>query len=259
MPEIVAYLNEAYWATGDAFGAAKDAGFRAVEIPEMFYEPPEDPAGERALRDRVEALGLGVIWHTHPKHNRHFGSEDRVLRQANIDRTARELDFAHRMGWTTFVIHPGKADSEAEKARAREALAGLAERAEGLGIQLALENASGPFDGDPGELAQTCREIPGVRLTYDCSHAYRSVYCREGRGDIVAHLTAVRPFVHSIQFNDYNGTANCALGRGVLPWDALMPMALEMACETWTIELHSVEETVASKAFLESWLADNPG
>jgi sugar phosphate isomerase/epimerase len=254
MPEVVAYLNEAYWATEDAFGTAKAGGFRAVEIPEMFHPAPEDEAGQETLRASVEALGLSVIWHTAPAHNRHFGSGDAVLRQANIERTAWELSFVHRMGWDTFVIHPGKAETEADKARAHEALECLSEQAGELGIQLALENASGPFDGDPGELARICQRVPGMRLTYDCSHAFRSEFCRGGQGDLLEHLAIVRPFVHSIQFNDYDGSTNCEVGKGVLPWGELMPIALEMGCETWTIELHGIEETVASKVYLEQWL-----
>ncbi len=254
MPEIVAYLNEAYWATGDAFTTAKNAGFRAVEIPEMFYELPEDETGQDALRASTEALGLSVIWHTEPAHNRHFGSSDVELRAGNIARTEWELDSVQRMGWQTFVLHPGKAEGEDDRARAYEALRGLSEKAADRGIQLALENASGPFNGDPNMLADICERVPGIKLTYDCAHAYRSEFCRAGKGDLIDHLSIVRPHVHSIQFNDYDGSTNCEVGRGLLPWDALMPIALEMACETWTIELHSIEETEASKAYLEAWL-----
>lgn len=258
MPEIVAYLNEAYWATGDAFGTAKAGGFQAVEIPEMFYVPPEDEAGQETLRASAKALGLSVIWHTAPAHNRYFGSGDAALRQANIERTVWELDFADQMGWRTFVIHPGKPEGEEEEGRAHDALRQVQEKASRRGVQLMLENASGPFNGDPNVLAGICRRVPGIKLTYDCSHAFRSEFCRGGQGDLLEHLAIVRPFVHSIQFNDYNGSTNCEVGKGVLPWSELMPIALEMDCETWTIELHSIEETVASKVYLEEWLSGEP-
>ena len=252
MPEIVAYLNEAYWAAGDGFAAARGQGFRAVEIPEMYYAPPEDSEGEAALQAATE--GLSVIWHTAPAHNGHFGSADRELRDANIARTEWELDFVQRMGWRTFIVHPGKPDGEEDEARAYEALRTVGERATDRGIQLVVENASGPFNGDPNVLADICERVPGARLTWDCSHAYRSEYCQNGQGDLMEHLSIVRQHVHSIQFNDYNGSTNCEVGQGLLPWDRLMPIALEMGCETWTIELHSIEETLASRTYLETWL-----
>ena len=254
MPEIVAYLNQAFFDAGDAFLAAKGAGFSAVEIPEMYFEPPEDDAGCAQLKQKAEELALDVIWHTHPAYNRNLGSGDKAARKQDIDRMVWELDFVSRTGWRTFVIHPGHAGTEDAKGRARDALGALSENAESLGIQLVLENASGPFNGDPNELAGICKQVPGLKLTYDCSHAYRSEFCTGGRGSIIDHITIARPYIHSIQFNDYNGSRNCALGEGEIPWDEVMPIALALNCETWTVELKTIEETVASKVFLEGWL-----
>jgi sugar phosphate isomerase/epimerase len=254
MPEIVAYLNQAFFDAGDAFLAAKGAGFSAVEIPEMYFEPPEDNAGCVQLKQEAEELALDVIWHTHPAYNRNLGSADEAARKQDIDRMVWELDFVGRTGWRTFVIHPGNAETEDDKARVYDSLTTLSEKAGSLGIQMALENASGPFNGDPNELAGICQRAPGMKLTYDCSHAFRSEFCTGGSGSIVDHVSIARPFIHSIQFNDYDGSRNCALGEGEIPWDDVMPIALALDCETWTIELKTIEETVASKVYLERWL-----
>jgi sugar phosphate isomerase/epimerase len=165
-----------------------------------------------------------------------------------------ELDWAHSLGWDVFVLHPGPAETEADRQRVYKALGFINEKAVALDIQLALENGSGAFSGDPHELVRICKEVPGLKLTLDCSHAYRSVFCREGEGTIIEYFSIVAPLIHSFQFNDYGGKTNCTVGKGILPWRELMPRALAICCETWTIELHTIHETVASRDFLQCWL-----
>jgi len=128
------------------------------------------------------------------------------------------------------------------------------EKAIALNIQLLLENASGPFDGDPHQLVRTIEQVPGLKLTFDCSHAYRSIFCREGKSTLIDHLSIVNPYVYSFQFNDYDGKTNCEVGKGMLPWHQFMPMALDIGCDTWAIELNTIQETVASRDFLQRWL-----
>ena len=254
MTQIAAYLNQEFFDTGDAFGTAKALGFDAVQIPEMYFPPPEDEAGQERFAKALEKYDLKASWHTSPSHNRHFGSTDVALRERNIERMLWELDWIHRLGWDVFVIHPGPAETEADRQRVYEALRLINERAAALDIQLVLENASGAFDGDPHELVRTCGEVSGLELALDCSHAYRSVFCKEGRDTILDHLSIVAPSIHSFQFNDYDGRTNCAVGKGMLPWQELMPRVLAIGCETWTIELHTIRETVASRDSLQGWL-----
>ncbi|MDP6779190.1 MAG: sugar phosphate isomerase/epimerase family protein [Candidatus Latescibacteria bacterium] len=253
MYEIAAYLNQEFWDTGDAFGTAGSYGFTSAEIPEMYCPAPEDSESRERLREAIAASGLQSWWHTLPAHNRHFGSTDEALRSENVQRMEWELEFVHDLGWDRFVIHPGSAADETDKRRVYAALEGLQEKAAALGVQLLVENASDPFNGDPYELARLCDEVPGLALAYDCSHAYRSAYCREGRGSMVDHLKIVVPRVRAIQFNDYNGTANCDLGEGLLPWEALLPVVAETPCDTFTIELQTVAETVSSRDTLLKW------
>jgi sugar phosphate isomerase/epimerase len=254
MTQIAAYLNKEFLDTGDAFGTAKSLGFDAVEIPEMFFSPPEDEVGQEQLAQTIKKYDLKVRWHTSPSYNQYFSSADADLRSKNIERMLWELSLAHKMGWNVFLIHPGHAGAEEDKQRVYEALRFINEKAIALNIQLLLENASGPFDGDPHQLVRTIEEVPGLKLTFDCSHAYRSIFCREGKGTLIDHLSIVKPFVYSFQFNDYDGKTNCEVGKGMLPWRQFMPMALDIGCETWAIELNTIQETVASRDFLQRWL-----
>ena len=254
MTQIAAYLNQEFLNTGDAFGTAKSLGFDAVEIPEMFFSPPEDEEGQEQLAQTIKKYDLKTRWHTSPSYNQYFSSENSDLQSENIERMLWELDFVHRMGWDVFLIHPGSAETEEDKQRAYEALRVINEKAIALNIQLVLENASGPFNGDPHELVRTMEEVGNLKLTFDCSHAYRSLFCKEGKGTLIDHLSIVKPFVHSFQFNDYDGKTNCELGKGMLPWHQFMPMALDIGCETWAIELNTIRETVASRDFLQRWL-----
>jgi sugar phosphate isomerase/epimerase len=254
MTQIAAYLNKEFFDTDNAFETAKSLGFDAVEIPEMYFSPPEDEVGQKQLTETVKKYDLKTRWHTSPSYNQYFSSADDSLRSKNIDRMLWELDFVRRMGWNVFLIHPGSAETAEDKQRAYEALRIINERAVVLNLKLVLENASGAFNGDPHELVRTMEEVGSLKLTFDCSHAYRSLFCKEGKGTIIDHLSIVKPFVHSFQFNDYNGKANCEVGKGMLPWQEIMPIALEIGCETWAIELQTIHETVASKDFLQNWL-----
>ncbi len=253
MYEIAAYLNQEFWDNGDAFGTARSLGFTSVEIPEMHCPMPEEPGELVRFKAAVLAAGMRSWWHTLPAHNRHFGSLDEALRGGNIRRIEWELAFAHDLGWDRFVIHPGSAADESEKQSVYSALGCLQEKAAALGIQLLVENASDRFNGDPNELARICDEVQGLGLAFDCSHAYRSVYCREGHGSIVDHLKIVAPRAQAIQFNDYDGTANCALGQGLLPWEELLPIIANIRCEAFTVELQTIAETVSSRDYLVRW------
>ena len=254
MTQIVAYLNKEFLDTGDAFGTAKSLGFNAVEIPEMFFSPPEDEEGQEQLAQTLKKYDLKARWHTSPTYNQYISSENSDLRAQDIERMLWELDFVNKIGLDAFLIHPGSAETEEDKQRAYEALRVINEKAIALNIQLVLENASGPFNGDPHELVRTMEEVGNLKLTFDCSHAYRSLFCQENKGTLIDHLSIVKPFVHSFQFNDYNGKTNCELGKGMLPWHQFMPMALDIGCETWAIELNTIHETVASRDFLQRWL-----
>ena len=252
MTQIAAYLNKEFFDSKDAFATAKSLGFDYVEIPGMVFSPPEDLEGRKKLAEKLERHNLKARWHTSPSHNTYFGSSDAFLRRKNIDQSLWELSFVHEMGWEMFIIHPGQAEIENDRQRAYEALRIINEKTVELNIQLELENASGVFNGHPHELVRICEEVPGLKITFDCSHAYRSTFCQEGEGSIVDHLSIIKPFTNSFQFNDYNGTKNCTVGEGILPWDELMPIILSIPCDVWAIELNSIEETVKTRDFLKS-------
>jgi len=254
MPQIMAYLNREFFDTGDAFGTAKSLGFDAVEIPESFFTPPEHEKDRMHLARILKTYGLKARWHTNPQYNRHLSSENAVLRSENIERMLWELAFARKMGWNEFIIHPGPAATERDKQRVYESLKVINEKACKLHIQLLLENASGGFDGDPYELVRIMNEVPGLKITLDLVHAFRSFFCKTGKGTLIDYLSILSPFISSFQFNDYDGEKRCTVGTGVLPWQTLMPKILSTQCKTWTIELHTVQETVSSKEYLQRWL-----
>jgi len=254
MTQIAAYLNKEFFDSKDAFTTAKSLGFDYVEIPGRFFLPPENLEGRKKLAEKLKRHNLQARWHTSPGHNTYFGSSDEEKRQTNIDRTLWELSFVYEMGWELFIIHPGQAETEDDRLRAYEALNIANEKAVQLNIQLELENASAVFNGHPHELVRICEEVPGLKITFDCSHAYRSTFCQGGEGSIVEHLSIVKPFTNSFQFNDYDGTRNCAVGEGMLPWDELMPIILSIPCDVWAIELNSIGETVKTRDVLQGWL-----
>ena len=253
LPTIAAYMNPDFLNRPDPWVEANTRGFQMVEIPGCHFDPFDEANSATDLAGALRDNGLSARWHCSPGFNQQFGSEDSSLRQANLDRMRRELDWVHEMGWNMFILHSGRGETADERARARESLQKLNETAKRLGIDLLLENGSSRFNGDPEELIATCETVPGLGITFDCSHAHRSVFCKEGKGSVADHLDLVRPYVRSFQFNDFDGSTNCAVGRGELPWDQLMPMAIDLDCEVWAIEVATIEETIATRDFLDSW------
>ena len=258
MTRLAAYVGRELAAGPDPFAGARDLGFQAIEIPGLVLPLPQDEAALAEWADRLDRLGLTRRFHCSPSNNRSFFSADSLARSACLDRTIADIEGASRLGIDCVVIHPSAAKDAEDRGRVVDALGTLRTRADRLGVELHLECASGPFNGDPRELAGLCRDVPGIGIAMDIRHAFRSEFCRGGAGDLADWIEIAGPYVKSLQFNDFvregDHAADAPVGRGEIPYEEIMPRLVELRCEWWTIELTAVDQLVKSREYLEPFL-----
>ena len=233
-------------------------GFDCVEIAGICLPLPD---GHAALADwsaRLRHLALEPRFHCSPANNRYFPSPDEALRSGNLRSTIRDIEAAARLGIHAVVIHPGAADGPEGRRRVVTALEILQEHAAGVEIQLELECASGPFNGNPRELVELCRKVDGIALALDMAHAFRSVFCLDGEGTLDDWISIAAPWIRSIQFTDLKSEGErfvpAVIGDGVLPYERMMPRLLALDCPWWTIELVSIQQLAESKTYLERFI-----
>jgi len=255
---LAAYTGRELAAEPDPFGKVRELGFNAIEIAGLLLPLPLDDAGLADWSGRLRRLGLAARFHCSPDANRHFFSADAAARSESLRRTARDIEAASRLGIHSVVIHPSAANDADGRARVVEALHLLQELAARAGIGLELECASGPFNGDPRELAGLCETVPGVGIALDVAHAFRSAFCLEGAGTLADWIAIAAPCVKSIQFNDVKRRGErhvqTAVGRGDIPYDEVMPSLAALDCAWWTIELCTLQHLVESKTYLARFL-----
>ena len=258
MTWLAAYTGRELAAQADPFGRARQLGFAAIEIAGVRLPLPQDEPTLKAWSGRLESLDLKARFHCNPRDNRAFCSQDAAPRSACLERTILDIETAARLGMESVVIHPSAAAGAEERGWVIETLGALEQCARPLGVQLELECASGAFNGDPRELAGLCEAVPGVGIAMDVVHAWRSVFCGEGAGDLAGWINLAAPHIKSVQFNDATrtpgGFVSASVGRGDVPYDAIMPRLVALGCAWWTIELAEIKHLVESRAYLSPFL-----
>jgi len=258
MTKLAAYTGSELTAEADPFAKVRELGFDSIEIAGIALPLPEDEGGLAQWTERLERLSLTPRFHCSPAVNTDFYSADEGDRSRCLTETERDIRASHGLGIRSVVIHPSAAKTAADRHRVVDALRTLQEQAEPVGIQLELECASGPFNGDPRALASLCEDVPGVGIAMDMGHAFRSTFCLDGSGTLGDWIDMAAPWVKSIQFNDVTREGGrfvqAAVGRGELPYDELMPRLVDLGCEWWTIELDSIDDLVESKEYVTEFL-----
>lgn len=177
-----------------------------------------------------------------------FAATDRMDWHFDVFRAS--LDLAAEAGATQVVIHTGMAKQGAPSLedaykRQREALWRAGEAGEAHNCRICVENLFG-WDGyvtaSAGQLAQELASVnhPFVAATLDFSHAY--LHCAQNNLDFLAHIVKLAPFARHTHVHDsfgkpddgmyfYErseavafgaGDLHLCVGRGSLPWDAVL-------------------------------------
>ena len=199
MPKFAASLNLMFqeWPLLDRFAAARDAGFKAVEVQFPYAETPD------AIGKRVADTGLELVLMNTPRGAPETGGRGIAAIPGMAAEVARSLDLALeymqasgcRMIHVMAGTHPTASEAAFEAALrlAAEKLAPIGAKA--LLEPLNLYDNPGYFLSDFDQAARIIRrlDLANVRLQYDFYHRQRR------HGEIVASLTEMLPIIAHVQ------------------------------------------------------------
>jgi L-ribulose-5-phosphate 3-epimerase len=226
----------------DALAITAELGYRAVALtPDANHLPPDTTtdADLRALRRRLEALGLAVVVETGARYVLDPRRKHRpTLLDAEPGARARRLDFLVRcaemaaaLGGDVVSIWSGALPPETEPHDAwrflHDGVARLCERVAPLGVRVA-------FEPEPGMLVESLAQwgalrdavaAPNLGLTLDVGH----VPCTEA----VAADAAIRRHAGellNVHLDDSRGGVHehLQIGEGELDWAAIVRALVEV-------------------------------
>lgn len=233
----------------EALARALELGFEGVEF---LLDPPWEPgAWGPALLRRVRALGGEVSVHV-PVADVNLLSPHPGARTLAEREIARSLRLAAALGARTVTFHVGYkplagAPHVPPWDEAWSAVCRLRERAEGLGVELCLENDPRHPHAYLSDLARF-REVlgeRGLRGTLDLGHAWIS----HGRA-LLPLLPPLVPHLQVVHLHGNRGEADehLPVGAGDLPWGELVPLI--QTVPTWVLEVKDPAALRASRAWL---------
>jgi len=198
----------------EALGRLHGMGWRCVELAtEHLRELRQGASSERvaAVRALLDELGMRAPQaHAHLSAN--FAADDPQRRNDDLTAALEELPICAALGVETVVLHPGWSPAggrEVSLRRSAEAFSRLVERAEGLGLRIAVENMMCK-PGQPGErrFGTTIEDLfdlsdgvgsPLLGICFDTSHAHV-----EGL-DFPAAVRLAAPRLWALHISDNDG------------------------------------------------------
>ena len=207
-----------------------------VELVEVYDAPkhmPDDKAGVVLLRKLLETRGVNPISvHAPMGTDWDVSSPDKECRESDVRRNLNSLEKSASLGAKLMVYHPCRNAIEDEKERperekwAKDSLARAAQRAESLGVKLAVENLlPGRLGSSPEALEQLVGDFWGetVGICLDTGHMH---VC----GFDLDSFDSCRGKIISVHVHDNDGTDDQHLfpGEGKIDWPAFGQKLLEI-------------------------------
>jgi hydroxypyruvate isomerase len=200
MPKFAASLNLMFteWPLLDRFAAARDAGFKAVEVQAPYGETPD------AIAERLSSTGLELVLINTPRGSPESGGRGLgalMGREAEFHAAFDQaLEYADATGARMIHVMAG-AGPDANRDTFEASLAWAAERIGTRPVTAMLEPLNlvdnpGYFLCDFNLAASIIRklDLPNVRLQYDIYHRQML------HGDLVAGLREMMPIIGHVQF-----------------------------------------------------------
>jgi sugar phosphate isomerase/epimerase len=208
----------------DALSNISEMEFKFVDILMMENWAHINPSGlvsdpvsrAKQVEDMLKAKALTAV-----AINSNVSSPINTADPESQKQNSAELEaltvFADHLAIPTVVIQPGPVDPErgSEKSRSASinALRGMVEVAEKLGIQIAIEthvNSVAEKYKDAMEIAET---VPGLKLAYDPSHFVMQEFDLADSEPLIQHA------VHVHLRNAVVGNFQAAMDEGILDFD----------------------------------------
>lgn len=201
-----------------------EAGIRSVVMTQQRGEfdllvPEQARAAGRLLTE----LGLAVVaCHGVESQPCDLSVRDADEHAAMVRAHTALMENTAELGCRTYVVHLGGAPEEGARAEAwgqvRKAVDQLGERAEALGVALALENGFTGYIASNEELVAFARDYhqPAVGLCYDSGHAHIM-------GDAAEVLRLMGPYVVTVHLHDNDRSCDQHLipGLGTIDWPSV--------------------------------------
>lgn len=201
---------------------AKAAGIECFEFVAKADDPESD-ARYDALAAQVQKLGMSV-WSVHLPFGRDkdISSTDAEIRETWIRKNVAIMERAVGWGVQKAVLHPSYEPIPDEERPARlqyaiESLRRLAEAADRLGIQIAVECLPRTCLGNTSqEILQLLTAHPSLGVCCDVNHLLKETP--------QAFIEAVGSRIVTLHISDYDGLdeKHWLPGRGVIDWPAVL-------------------------------------
>lgn len=211
-------------------------GFDGVEILytgdyRCALDPHATTTEVKALRDRLDGLGLGVAQIT--PYAKDFDVPDAADRRAAADEILRCVDLAAALGSKCVRLWAGNEPGPGEEARQFDRLVAtlteLGKAAADAGVTLNIENHIGSHGITSANTVRIIETVgsPGIGITYDPGNLMML-----GELDATEALQRQLPYIRHVHFKDLKAHGNrkhtpTLVGDGDVPWSDLMPTLLE--------------------------------
>lgn len=212
-----------------AYRQVAEAGIGSIVLTavrgNLDLRKPEDVSAAGRILNR---LGLSApACHCQDWGNCNLNEPDPDLHAAMVQTHLGLMENVSQLGAKTFVLHLGHRLSEgppqASWDAVRRAVDALADRAQSLGMLLALENGLPGYQATNEDLVSFVAEYDhsAVGICYDSGHAHIT-------GDAAGVLRKLSPYVVTAHLHDNDGTADQHRlpGQGTINWP---PMAQALA------------------------------
>jgi 2-dehydrotetronate isomerase len=258
MPKFAASLNLMFteWSLLDRFAAARDAGFKAVEVQFPYSETPD------AIGKRVASTGLELVLMNTPRGAPEVGGRGiaAIPGQAEEFKRSFETALVYMQATGCRMIHVmAGTHPTASEAAFEASLRHAAEKLAPIGGKVLLEPLN-PYDnpnyflGD-FDLAKRIIDrlgLANVRLQYDFYHRQRR------HGEIVASLTAMLPVIAHVQFAGSPGRHEP--DEGEIDYGYLFATLDRLGYTGWVgAEYAPRAGTLAGLGWLRKWSSDSTG
>lgn len=226
---------------GELLEAVASAGFRHVELgmdPEVPHSWAHDPA---EMRRNLEAAGLEAFSVHVPSAGWKCCHPDDEVRRGAVEASAACFRSAVEVGAGVVVVHATSPDApltedelSANRARACDSLARLAERAAPLGVKLAAENLPARGTARPGALIGDLLEMirplgEGVGVCLDAGHS------NANGASAAEEVRAAGEKLLAVHMHDNDGRGedlHWFPGRGTVDWPAFLAALEEIGFQS---------------------------
>jgi len=219
----------------EALKHVRNAGFTEVEITadKIHLDPRVFPRSSLPqLKRTLNDLGLHPNSVHAPINGVDLSAQSSYVRNCSIDLIGKTLEYCRVIDCPILVIHPNHSESlplgrETMKRNSIEAIRKIAEKAEELGVRIAIENMidkeGGRFGGRVSELKEIIKSVgsPYLGICFDTGHAN---LLPDSETSIGGEILKAGEYLWSLHIHDNDGEKDLHKppGMGSIDWSQVI-------------------------------------